>query len=56
MERRLLEIGREISLRERLVARDEGALAELIDIASPWLLNIARAMLRDEDEAEEVVM
>jgi RNA polymerase sigma-70 factor (ECF subfamily) len=56
MERRLLEIGREISLRERLVARDEGALAELIYIASPWLLNIARAMLRDEDEAEEVVM
>jgi RNA polymerase sigma-70 factor, ECF subfamily len=53
---RLLEIGREISLRERLIARDEQALVELIDIATPWLLNIAQAMLHDEDEAEEVVM
>jgi RNA polymerase sigma-70 factor, ECF subfamily len=49
-------MSRERSLRERLIARDERALAELIDLASPWLLNIARAMLRDEDEAEEVVM
>jgi RNA polymerase sigma-70 factor (ECF subfamily) len=53
---RLLDIGREISLRERLVARDEQALAELVDTAAPWLLNIAYAMLQDEDEAEEVVM
>jgi RNA polymerase sigma-70 factor (ECF subfamily) len=53
---RLLEVGRERSLRERLVARDERALAELVEVATPWLLNIARAMLHDEDEAEEVVM
>jgi RNA polymerase sigma-70 factor (ECF subfamily) len=53
---RLLDIGREISLRERLIARDEQALVELVDIATPWLLNIAQAMLHDEDEAEEVVM
>jgi RNA polymerase sigma-70 factor (ECF subfamily) len=52
---RLLEIGRETSLRQRLVARDERALAELVEVATPWLLNVARAMLRDEDEAEEVV-
>jgi RNA polymerase sigma-70 factor (ECF subfamily) len=52
---RLLETGRETSLRERLVARDERALAELVEVATPWLLNLARAMLQDEDEAEEVV-
>jgi RNA polymerase sigma-70 factor, ECF subfamily len=53
--RRLLETGRETSLRKRLVARDERALAELVEVATPWLLNVARAMLREEDEAEEVV-
>ena len=53
--RRLLETGRETSLRKRLVARDERALAELVEVATPWLLNVARAMLQDEDEAEEVV-
>jgi len=53
--RRLLETGRETSLRERLVARDERALAELVEIATPWLLNVARAMLQEEDESEEVV-
>jgi RNA polymerase sigma-70 factor (ECF subfamily) len=53
---RLLDPSREASLRERLVARDERALVELVDLASPWLLNIARAMLGDEDTAEEVVM
>jgi RNA polymerase sigma-70 factor, ECF subfamily len=52
---RLLESERERSLRERLVARDERALAELVDVATPWLLNIARGMLHDEDEAEDVV-
>ena len=53
---RLLDSRRETSLRERLAARDERALAELVEVATPWLLNIARAMLHDEDEAEEVVM
>ena len=53
--RRLLETGRETSLRKQLVARDERALAELVEVATPWLLNVARAMLRDEDEAEEIV-
>lgn len=53
---RPIGLERETSLRERLVARDERALAELVDIAGPWLLNVARAILHDEDEAEEVVM
>jgi len=44
------------SLRARLVARDERALAELIDVASPWLLGIAQGMLQDPVEAEEVVL
>jgi RNA polymerase sigma-70 factor (ECF subfamily) len=47
---------REASLRQRLVARDEQALVELVELATPWLLSVAQAMLRDRDEAEEVVM
>jgi RNA polymerase sigma-70 factor (ECF subfamily) len=47
---------REASLRQRLVARDEQALVELVDLATPWLLSVAQAMLQDRDEAEEVVM
>ncbi len=43
-------------MRARLAARDEGALAELVDILSPWLLGLTQGMLRDADEAEEVVM
>jgi len=46
----------ERSLRQRLVARDEQALVELIEIASPWLLGLTRSMLADPDEAEEVVL
>ena len=53
---RLTGVEREVSLRERLIARDERALAELVEIASPWMLNVAKGMLHDEDEAEEVVM
>jgi RNA polymerase sigma-70 factor, ECF subfamily len=45
----------ESSLRRRLAARDEQALVELIDLATPWLLGVAQAMLSDPDEAEEVV-
>jgi RNA polymerase sigma-70 factor, ECF subfamily len=52
---RLLDISRETSLRERILARDERALAELVELATPWLLGVARSMLQDEDEAEEVV-
>lgn len=48
--------GREELLRNRLAARDERALAELVELAGPWLLGVAHAMLRDADEAEEVVM
>jgi RNA polymerase sigma-70 factor (ECF subfamily) len=44
------------SLLARLVARDERALAELIDVAGPWLLGIAQGMLQDPVEAEEVVL
>jgi RNA polymerase sigma-70 factor (ECF subfamily) len=53
---RLFEPAREASLRERLIARDEQALVELVEKATPWLLSTAQAMLHDEDEAEEVVM
>jgi len=53
---RLLAGEREASLRERLVARDEQALVELVDLATPWLLGVTQAMLHDRDEAEEVVM
>ncbi len=35
---RLFELERETSLRERLVARDEQALAELVETATPWLV------------------
>ena len=43
-------------LLQRLVARDEQALVELVDLATPWLLSVVQAMLQDRDEAEEVVM
>ena len=38
------------------MARDEQALAELIEVASPWLLGITQSLLGDPDEAEEVVL
>ncbi len=38
------------------MARDEQALVELVDLATPWLLAVAQAMLHDHDESEEVVM
>jgi RNA polymerase sigma-70 factor, ECF subfamily len=44
-----------LSLHARLAARDEQALAELIEIITPWLLGIAQGLLSDTDEAEEVV-
>jgi RNA polymerase sigma-70 factor (ECF subfamily) len=47
---------REDDLRARLAARDEGALSELVDLLSPWLLGITQSMLRDAEEAEEVVL
>jgi RNA polymerase sigma-70 factor (ECF subfamily) len=46
----------EAGLRNRIAARDERALAELVDLTAPWLLGVAHAMLRDSSEAEEVVM
>jgi RNA polymerase sigma-70 factor (ECF subfamily) len=46
---------RQSSLYQRLAARDEQALVELIDLATPWLLGVAQGMLSDQDEAEEVV-
>lgn len=48
--------GRDESLRNRIAARDEQALVELVDLTTPWLLGVAHGMLHDEDEAEEVVM
>jgi RNA polymerase sigma-70 factor (ECF subfamily) len=52
---RAFSLQREASLRRRLAARDEQALVELIDLATPWLLGVAQGMLSDRDEAEEVV-
>lgn len=51
-----LTLERESSLRARLVARDESALVELIDLTSPWLLGLAQSMLSDQEESEEVVL
>ncbi len=50
-----LTLEREASLQQRLLARDERALAELVELTTPWLLGVAQAMLSDRDEAEEVV-
>ncbi|HZI21665.1 MAG TPA: sigma-70 family RNA polymerase sigma factor [Gemmatimonadales bacterium] len=44
-----------LELHARLVARDERALAEFVEIAAPWLLGVSEAILRDADDAEEVV-
>lgn len=52
----IMSVAREGSLRSRLIARDERALVELIDVASPWLLGVAQSMLTDREEAEEVVL
>ena len=49
-------IVREKRLRERLIARDEQALVELVEVATPWLLGVTHAMLSDSGDAEEVVM
>ena len=54
--RRPFALAGEASLRRRLIARDEQALVELIDVASPWLLGITQGMLSDADEAREVVL
>jgi RNA polymerase sigma factor, sigma-70 family len=54
--RRPLALAGEATLRQRLVARDEQALVELIEQASPWLLGLTTSMLSDQDEAEEVVL
>ena len=53
---RLMDAEREAALRARLCARDERALAELVEAATPWLLGVAQGILRDEAEAEEVVL
>ena len=53
---RLLSPDQEASLRERLAARDQGALRELVELVGPWLLGLAQGMLGDPDEAEDVVL
>lgn len=53
---RLLSAEAEDTYRSRLVARDERALAELVDVASPWLLGLVQGILDDPDESEEVVI
>ena len=52
---RPFSLQRETALRSRRAARDEQALVELIDQATPWLLGVAQGMLSDRDDAEEVV-
>lgn len=54
-QRHGLTLEREASLQQRLLARDERALAELVELMTPWLLGVAQSMLSDRDEAEEVV-
>jgi RNA polymerase sigma-70 factor (ECF subfamily) len=51
----LVPLAVETSLRTRLIAREERALVELIDLASPWLLGLAQSMVSDQTEAEEIV-
>jgi RNA polymerase sigma-70 factor (ECF subfamily) len=46
----------EESFRSRLAARDERALAELVEMASPWLLGLVQGILDDPGEAEDVVI
>ena len=50
-----LSLATQSSLRARLAARDERALVELIELATPWVLGLVQSMLHDQDEAEEVV-
>ena len=54
--RRPLTLAGEATLRRRLIARDEQALVELIEVASPWLLGVTQGMLSDSEEAREVVL
>lgn len=51
----VISLAAESSLRARLIARDERALVELIEVASPWLLGVAQSILADPADAEEVV-
>lgn len=51
----VLSLARQSGLRARLAARDERALVELIELATPWVLGLVQSMLHDQDEAEEVV-
>lgn len=51
-----LTLRREAQLKTRLIARDESALVELIELASPWLLGLAQSLLSDQHESEEVVL
>jgi RNA polymerase sigma-70 factor (ECF subfamily) len=50
-----LSLATQSGLRARLAARDERALVELIELATPWVLGLVQSMLHDQDEAEEVV-
>lgn len=52
---RRLSQERERDLIHRLVARDEHALSELYDLLAPWVLGVAYRILKDDDEAGEVV-
>ena len=47
---RLLSDAREASLAAGLIARDERALVQLVEVATPWLLAVAQAMTVAEIE------
>ena len=50
-----LTLEEERGLLARLRAREEGALGELYDRLSPWVLGVAYRILGDADEADEVL-
>jgi RNA polymerase sigma-70 factor (ECF subfamily) len=52
---RRLSQERERSLLARLQAREEAALSELYDELAPWVLGVAYRILKDNDEAEDVL-
>jgi len=53
---RLMTLEREASLRARLIARDERALVELVDIATPWLLGVVEPVVGNAADAEEIAI
>ncbi|MBI4500495.1 MAG: RNA polymerase sigma factor [Gemmatimonadetes bacterium] len=51
----VLQGTRALDLHARLVARDERALEEFVELATPWILGVSQGILSDADDADEVV-